>query len=196
MTKAGVPGVKAAKLVFDYTLSQTGQASGEQYAWTPPAGARDVSVAAPDNQSATALVGKAAPDFSLPDPDFTGRTVKLADAKGKLLLLVFWSTGAAPSFELLPQISKLQAAEQGKGLMTYAINVGDDKEKAQGALKSRKINLPGLLDDHDQAHRAYLVSEYPTAVLIGKDGIVRKVWMGSLPTTADEIRAEVEVALK
>ena len=63
-------------------------------------------------------IGSQAPDFSIElqkDGKPSGKTVTLADYKGKALLLHFWATWCPPCKVELPHLEKLVQKIQSKG---------------------------------------------------------------------------------
>ena len=60
------------------------------------------------------LVGKAAPDFELPDLEET--TVRLSDYRGKVVFLNFWATWCQPCREEMPSMEVLYKQFKRDGL--------------------------------------------------------------------------------
>jgi len=92
LEQRGAPDVKQAVLTFTYGKSDPGAAVKEgQFAWAPPADAKDASQQGGDSEAAAmGLVGKASPDFTL--TDLGGQQVKLSGQKGSVVVLDFWAT--------------------------------------------------------------------------------------------------------
>ncbi len=153
-------------------------------------------MAGPDQQDAPAmaLVGKPAPDFKLEGLD--GKEVHLADLKGSVVVLDFWATWCGPCVQSMPHLDELYKAESPKGLKVFAVNQEEDKDTVQGFLKSRNLTVPALLDKDGQVGQAYEANAIPQTVIVGKDGKVRKVFIGYGMDTGDQIRKEVEAAMK
>jgi peroxiredoxin len=61
-------------------------------------------------------------------------------------------------------------------------------------VKRKGWSLPVLLDLDGDVAKAYLANAIPETVVIGKDGVVKKVFVGS--GNEDGIKAAVEAELK
>ncbi len=138
-------------------------------------------------------LGVEAPAFSLVTP--TGETVRLADYRGRPVLVDFWGTWCAPCVAALPEIEALHAAYPDLvvlGLASYE-DTGTDAEafaRQRGATYPVVHAPTGLVE-------AYLVRAFPTYYLIGPDGDVRftVVHDDDNPEAEADIRAAVGVLL-
>ena len=132
------------------------------------------------------------PDFKLTGID--GSTVALADLKGSVTVLDFWATWCGPCVESLPHIDQINADLSDKGLKVYAINLQETKAQVQKFIVSKKLTLPVLLDSSGSTAKSYLANAIPETVIIGKDGIVKKVFVGF---GGDEpVRAAIDAEMK
>jgi peroxiredoxin len=197
----GATDVKHAAMTVNYSEVATDKAAApDQFAWAPPEGAREVPAAPPagaegePGQGAMALVGKPAPAFTLKDLD--GKDVALAEQKGSVVLLDFWATWCGPCVVAMPGIDKLNNELGPKGLKVFAVNVGEDKDTAQGFMTAKGFKIPTLLDADSKVSEQYKAMAIPQTVVIGKDGVVTKVFVGSGGDTEHKIREAVEAAMK
>lgn len=142
----------------------------------------------------TQLVGKPAPQFSLPSTE--GRTISSAEFVGKqALILVFYPGDDTPGCNkqlcaLRDDYAKVTAA----GAQVLGLNpAGLDSKEAYKA--KFQFPFPLLADEHKEAAKAYgaLTPEGKisrTVVVIGQDGLVRWVQPG-MPSD-DEILSHLK----
>jgi peroxiredoxin len=76
-------------------------------------------------------------------------------------------------------------------LAVYAVNAREPAETVRTFVEKHEIEMPVLLDPDGEAARKYLVASIPQTVVIGPDGVVRRVFVGLGPDTYDEIREAV-----
>lgn len=128
--------------------------------------------------SPESLVGKPAPDFTL--ASFEGQEVKLSDQKGKVVLIDFWATWCPPCRESLPHVQKLSddKAMADKGLVVWAVNAREAKDKIEPFMKQNKYSFSVPMDKDGKAMTAYHVSGIPTTIVVGRDGTVKNAFVG------------------
>ena len=73
-------------------------------------------------------VGKPAPAFDLPAAG--AQKVRLADLKGRVVLVDFWASWCAPCKQSFPWMNEMQAKYGPKGLTIVGINVDKKREDA------------------------------------------------------------------
>lgn len=118
----------------------------------------------------------AAPDFTL--QDLSGRDVRLADLKGKVVLLEFWATWCPPCREAIPGIERLHEAYHDKGLVTLGISMDDgDWDTVREFVKQYRIGYPVLKGNEDISTK-YMIRVIPTLYLIDRNGIIAKQYVG------------------
>lgn len=125
------------------------------------AGAYDVSKAF--------ALGSPAPDFQL--PSISGQQMSLADFKGRVVYLNFWSSKCGPCQMDLPYAQELEKELAGKNVIF--VNVGMDTDKAlwQRAVNSRKLQGVQLYGGQQpELLSKYKVTDVPAYYLIDTDG--------------------------
>lgn len=145
--------------------------------------------------SAADPAGRPAPDFELKSLD--GKSYKLADLRGKAVLLNFWATWCPPCKIEIPWFIELQKQYANQGLVVVGVAMDDDtnKQKVVGDFVSQmKIDYPILLGTDQVADQYGGVDALPTTFFIGRDGkIVRRV-MGLAGHS--EFEEAIQAALK
>ena len=212
MIKRGATDVRAATVTVDYTAVRPGATiAADQFAYAPPAAAvvatagpvadGDGAAAGGDEDpgaAASGLVGKPAPAFKL--DGLNGGTVALADLKGKVVVLDMWATWCGPCVASLPHLDELSKDYQGKSAPVAIYAVDQTATESQGVdavrafVKRKGWSLPVLLDSAGAVGKAYKADAIPETVVVGQDGVVKKVFVGS--GNEDGIKAAVEAELK
>ncbi len=140
--------------------------------------------------------GKPAPDVTLAVPD--KHEIKLSDLKGSVVVLDFWATWCPPCRESLPHLGKVSSdpALARRGLKVFAVNGREKSDVATGYVKDNRLPLDVALDLDGAVEDAFKVDNFPTTIIVGRDGAVQHVIEGySGKDTEDELDAAVEKAL-
>ena len=121
--------------------------------------------------------GAVAPDFEV--EMFDGSKVRLADLKGKVVLLNFWATWCPPCRAELARVEK-DIIEKFKGKPFVFLPVSRGEEKATVAAFREKMGytFPMGLDTSNSIYKLYAQTYIPRNFLIGKDGKVVKASVG------------------
>ena len=154
-----------------------------------------VQAQAGGDASPTDLEGKAAPAVSLETLD--GKDVKLADMKGKVVLVDFWATWCSHCLKSLPHVQEMSRdkALAAKGLVVWAVNAREAPEKVTPFMQQNKYSFTVPMDAGGDVMKSYHVTGIPTTVVIGRDGTVKKAFVGYGPDSAEQIKAAVDQAL-
>lgn len=123
-------------------------------------------------------LGALAPDFMVTLLD--GRTLALADLRGRPLILNFWATWCVPCRREMPLIETLYAAQAGDGLTVLAVNYGEGPDVVAGFVTEGGYTFPIALDPNLALARTYLVHGMPTTYFIDREGIIRQVHIGEM----------------
>lgn len=97
--------------------------------------------------------------------------ISLAALKGKVVLLDFWGVWCSPCRKEMPALVELQRTYAERGLVVVTIHTPQKAKEVREYLKEHAIPLIVAMDTGDTAE-AYGVDEFPTYVLIDRDGIV------------------------
>ncbi|MFN2453244.1 MAG: redoxin domain-containing protein [Pyrinomonadaceae bacterium] len=155
-------------------------------------------------QQGLRLQGEPAPELSAIAKWIDHTPVKLADLRGRVVLLDFWATWCAPCRAALPSLRRWHEDYQTKGLVVlgitkyYGITVegkASDHNAENDFLRrfktAEKVPYGFVVAGADDNLRNYGVVSIPTTVLIDRRGIVRLVDTGS-GNHEEEIAATIE----
>jgi cytochrome c biogenesis protein CcmG/thiol:disulfide interchange protein DsbE len=120
---------------------------------------------------------KLAPDFSLKDSD--GKTVKLSDYKGKVVLLNFWATWCGPCKIEIPWFIEFEQKYKDKGFAVVGISMDEDGWKAVKPYMAEKhINYRMAIGDDSLGSIYGGVDSLPTSFVIDKTGRIAATHIG------------------
>lgn len=112
----------------------------------------------------------AATDYVTEDLD--GKTQRLSDYRGKVVLVNFWATWCPPCRKELPSMQRLWGKLKGESFTMHAIDTGETVEEILPFLFSTGTELTfPILFDHDSAIlKAWPVIALPTTFVVDKQG--------------------------
>jgi thiol-disulfide isomerase/thioredoxin len=114
-------------------------------------------------------LGSPAPDFRL--PSFWGKEMSLADFKGKVVYLNFWSSKCGPCQMDLPDARELEEELAGKKVVFVHIGMDADEALWRSAVGRRKLQGVQLYGGHQpELLKQYKVAEVPAYYLLDTDG--------------------------
>ena len=142
-------------------------------------------------------------DPSLPAPDdgfkgINGRSLSLADFRGKLLLLNLWATWCGPCVAEMPSLDRLQAALGGANFVVLPISIdrGGVARVTDFYDKHRIAHLGVHVDPANRIAQRMSVSGLPTSFLVGPDGRVLGALVGATDWDTPEAMALIGYYLK
>ena len=136
---------------------------------------------------------KTAPPFKLKDAD--GRTVSLAEYKGKVVLLNFWATWCGPCKVEIPWFMQFEQQYKDRGLVVLGVAMDEEGWSAvKPYISERKINYRILLGDDNVAQAYGGVDSLPTTFVIDREGRIvgRHVGLVSKSDYEDEIKEALD----
>jgi peroxiredoxin len=120
---------------------------------------------------------KQAPEFSLKDAD--GRTVTLADYKGKVVLLNFWATWCGPCKIEIPWFIDFEQKYKDRGFAVLGISMDEEGwEIVKPYIEKSRINYRILMGTDSLAQLYGGVDALPTTFLIDATGKIASTHVG------------------
>ena len=127
--------------------------------------------------------------------DTAGKEVRLADYKGKVILLDFWATWCGPCKIEIPWFVEFQNKYGKAGLQVVGVSVDDTQAKLKPYVSKMNMNylvLQGL--DHDDLQDAYgPLFGIPVTIVISRDGKMCAKHVGL--SSKDRFEAEIKSLL-
>ena len=130
--------------------------------------------------------------------DAQGRAVRIADFKGKVVVLNLWATWCAPCVTEMPTLAKLKAGYAGKPVEVVAVSI--DGPGAQDKARAFIAGHPPLAFYGDPKMKFPFALKppaagAPTTVIYGRDGVERARLAGGADWSGPEARAVIDAVL-
>ena len=128
--------------------------------------------------------------------DLEGVKHRLADYRGKVVLVNFWATWCVPCRDEMPSIERLRATLEGKPFVVLAVNLAEPESRIRKFLEAVPVRFPVLLDRDTQASKAWQARLLPVTYIVGPDGAIRYRYVGELDWSGPEARKAILGLLK
>lgn len=126
-----------------------------------------------------------APELTQVDVWVNSKGVKLADQKGKVVVVHFFTTGCINCIRNYPSYNAWRKAFDEKDVAIIGVHTPEfDSEKQIDTIKRKaddaKLAFPIAVDNEHANWKAWGVRYWPTVFLVDKQGKVRDRWEGEL----------------
>ena len=106
-------------------------------------------------------------DFAL--TDLEGKSWKLSELTGKVVLLNFWATWCPPCNRELPDMQALYEKYKDQGLVILAVS-DEDLGKVKPFIAKRKLTYPVLLDPGRKVNDMFDIEGIPKSFVYDREG--------------------------
>lgn len=118
---------------------------------------------------------QAAPDFAGITNWFNSKPLHIADLRGKVVLVNFWTYGCVNCVNTLPHVTKLYAKYRDRGLVVVGVHTPEfpferSAANVQAALKRHGITYPVAQDNESKTWTAYRNRYWPAQYIVDQSG--------------------------
>ncbi len=118
-----------------------------------------------------------APPVEISLLDIHGKQVTLADFKGKIVFLNFWTTWCPECRIEMPLMEKLHKRFKDRDFAVVAVNLREPATRVKNFFDEYKLTFTALLDSKGKIGPRFGVRAVPTTFILDKDGgIIGKVF--------------------
>lgn len=133
-----------------------------------------------------------APDFSI--IGFDGRTAKLSDLRGKVVIVNFWASWCPPCREEAAYLEQTWRKYKDQGVVFIGVDWVDTNKEALAYIKEFDITYLNGPDTGTHIADAYRIKGVPETFYVAKNGELRGVHIG--PLQSPELDEKIEELLK
>ena len=122
-------------------------------------------------QSSKSLVGKPAPELTMPGTD--GKPLSISGFKGKYVLVDFWASWCRPCREENPEMVKLYQQYKDRGFEIFGVSLDESREQWLQAIEKDGLpwrHVSDLQGAASPAVQLYKVQAIPMTVILDKEG--------------------------
>ena len=128
--------------------------------------------------------------------DLEGKPHRLADYRGKVVLVNFWATWCEPCRDEMPSIERLRASLEGRPFAVLAVNLAEPEQRIRKFLDAVPLRFTVLLDRDGQTARAWQAKLLPATYIVGPDGVIRYRHLGELDWSRPDVREAIVKLMK
>ena len=139
--------------------------------------------------AASPLVGQPAPEVSLQLLD--GTQFKLSQQSGKVIILDFWATWCAPCMQTMPLVERAMEQFNPDDVQLISVNLQESVQQIRPVLERYNLNVTVALDTDGVAAARYEAKSIPQLVIVGKDGIVKELYVGGGTKVVEQMSAAI-----
>jgi thiol-disulfide isomerase/thioredoxin len=124
---------------------------------------------------AVAAAQDTAPNFAGISNWFNSPPLNIADLRGKVVLVDFWTYGCVNCVNTLPHVTELYAKYKDRGLVVVGVHTPEfpferSASNVQAALKRHGITYPVAQDNEQQTWNAYRNQYWPAQYIVDQNG--------------------------
>jgi len=127
--------------------------------------------------------------------ELDGRGHRLADYRGKVVLVNFWATWCVPCRDEMPSIQRLKEKLAGRPFEVLAVNLDEPEARVRKFLTQMKVDFTVLLDPEKKVAKAWEARILPASFVIGPDGRIRYSLVGDLDWAHDHVVSRISELL-
>jgi cytochrome c biogenesis protein CcmG/thiol:disulfide interchange protein DsbE len=120
-----------------------------------------------------------------------GGAVRLADYKGRVVLIDFWASWCPPCKTSFPALDALYREYRDRGVEVLAVNLDERRRDAQSFLDAHPHRLTVLYDPKGVSPQAFGVKGMPSSFLVDRAGNIRFTHMGYSGDVDGRYRQEI-----
>jgi cytochrome c biogenesis protein CcmG/thiol:disulfide interchange protein DsbE len=128
-----------------------------------------------------------------------GKAFKLADLKGKVLVVDLWATWCGPCRASIPELVSLQKEFGPRGLEVIGLDIDPDtdtSEDVKAFADKYDINYKLAFADNELARSLMSGGNIPQSIVVGRDGRITEHFIGFNPArTPEKLREAIEKAI-
>jgi thiol-disulfide isomerase/thioredoxin len=137
-----------------------------------------------DRATQIGLIGQTAPEISI-RTWINGEGVRLANLRGRVVLLEFWATWCKPCQEMFPKLKQLHQEAAQRGLEIVAItrhymayggtleSMQEELQLMQATVSQHGVSFPVGVAEDESLQATFGANGLPTAIIIDRRGLVR-----------------------
>jgi cytochrome c biogenesis protein CcmG/thiol:disulfide interchange protein DsbE len=126
----------------------------------------------------SARIGAPAPQFAV--ADLNGNPIRLADLRGRPVIVNFWASWCGPCVEEFPLLQRALEAHRGEGLAIIGIVYADRSEAARAFIGRMGATWPSAMDPDGRLAREYSIFGPPETFFIDRRGTLVSRQIGQL----------------